>query len=106
MRDLQLEVENENPGEADGAWWTTWQSGWQNQQLSAVDRALCEYAVRLTRDPARMTEGDLDALRAHGLGDESLHDAIQVIAYFNYINRIADAVHVDLEDDMEPYPEG
>jgi hypothetical protein len=27
-----------------------------------------------------------------------------VIAYFNYINRVADALHVDLEPDMPPYP--
>jgi len=29
---------------------------------------------------------------------------IQVVAYFNYINRVAEGVHVDLEPDMAPYP--
>jgi len=52
-----------------------------------------------------MRESDLVRLREVGLEDEAIHDAIQVIAYFNYINRIADAVHVDLESDMEPYPD-
>lgn len=51
-----------------------------------------------------MEEADLAPLREQGLEDVALHDAIQVIAYFNYINRIADAVHVDLEPEMEPYP--
>jgi alkylhydroperoxidase family enzyme len=51
-----------------------------------------------------MTEADLEGLRATGLADPAIHDAIQVIAYFNYINRLADAVHVDLEDGMPAYP--
>lgn len=51
-----------------------------------------------------MQEADLDGLRAHGLDDVALHDAIQVVSFFNYINRVADAVHVDLEPEMRPYP--
>ncbi len=51
-----------------------------------------------------MQESDLDDLRALGMDDEKLHAVIQVVSYFNYINRIADATHVDLEDSMPPYP--
>lgn len=51
-----------------------------------------------------MTEADVRELRVAGLDDASIHDAVQVIAYFNYINRVADAVHVDLEPEMPPYP--
>ena len=51
-----------------------------------------------------MTEADLDPLRAAGLGDPAIHEAIQVIAWFNYINRVADAVHVDLEPGMPAPP--
>jgi alkylhydroperoxidase family enzyme len=39
------------------------------------------------------------ALHGHGLDDPAIHDAIQVVAYFNYINRIADAVGVEDEPD-------
>lgn len=52
-----------------------------------------------------MTELDLVTLREAGFDEVALHDAIQVIAYFNYINRIADAMHVDLEPEMPAYPE-
>lgn len=45
-----------------------------------------------------MTEADVEELRSHGLCDPSIHDATQVIGYFNYINRIADALGVELED--------
>ena len=51
-----------------------------------------------------MEEADVERLRAVGLDDVAIHDAIQVVSYFNYINRVADAVHVDLEEEMEPYP--
>jgi alkylhydroperoxidase family enzyme len=51
-----------------------------------------------------MKQADIDELRAQGLDDVAIHDAIQVISYFNYINRIADAVHVELEPEMPPYP--
>ena len=79
-------------------------SNWREAELSEVDRALCVYAEKLTQRPAEMTRADVDTLRAVGLDDVAIHDAIQVISYFNYINRVADAVHVDLEPGMAPYP--
>ncbi|MEO2093579.1 MAG: hypothetical protein ABGY71_05880 [bacterium] len=51
-----------------------------------------------------MSQDDVTALREHGFSDHAIHDAIQVSAYFNYINRVADAVHVDLDPGMAPYP--
>jgi alkylhydroperoxidase family enzyme len=57
--------------------------------------------VKLTRTPGEIAAEDADALRAHGLSDEGIHDAIQVVAYFNYINRVADAVGIESEPDWE-----
>ncbi len=70
-----------------------------------MDEALCVYAEKLTRRPAEMTAEDIEALRAVGLDDQAVHEAIQVVSYFNYINRVADATHVDLEPEMGPYPD-
>lgn len=78
---------------------------WRTAGLPDADQALCRYAEKLTRDPASMTEADVDVLRQAGFDDVAIHDAIQVISYFNYINRVADAIHVDLEPEMPPYPE-
>jgi alkylhydroperoxidase family enzyme len=61
--------------------------------------------VQLTEAPAGMREEHVRCLREHGFDDVAIHDAIQVVSYFNYINRIADAVHVDLEPEMAPYPD-
>jgi len=65
--------------------------------LSPADRALCAYAGKMTATPATMTAADLDELRRHSFADRAIHDATQVIAYFNYINRVADALHVEPE---------
>jgi len=60
-------------------------------------RALCDFAARLTRAPATVTPAEIEALRPHGLDDAAIHDAIQVTAYFNYINRVADGVGIEDE---------
>lgn len=46
----------------------------------------------------------MDELKKVGLSDRAITDAVQVISYFNYINRIADGLGVDLEPDMPPKP--
>ena len=67
-------------------------------------RALCDYAVKLTTLPSQVGREDADVLRAHGWDDIAIHDAIQVIGYFNYINRIADAVGIDDEPEWDAQP--
>ena len=81
-------------------------TGWSSADLSAADKALCVYAEKLTRDPAAMSQEDVEVLRTAGFDDEAIHDAVQVISYFNYINRVADATLVDPDPGMPPYPEG
>jgi len=71
---------------------------WRSASLSPLNRALCQFAAKLTHTPHQMSPTDLDALRAHGLEDRAIHDAAQVISYFNYINRIADSLGVEAED--------
>jgi uncharacterized peroxidase-related enzyme len=74
--------------------------------LTDRERAMCDYAKKLSRTPGAMREQDLEPLRAVGLSDPEIHDAVQVIAYFNYINRVADALGTDLEPGMPARPAG
>lgn len=69
--------------------------------LDARQRALCEFAEKLTRQPSRMTAEDCQRLRSEGLSDRDILDAVEVISYFNYINRVADGLGVDLEPEMK-----
>jgi alkylhydroperoxidase family enzyme len=57
----------------------------------------------LTLTPATVTDTDIRALRANGFDDVGIHDATQVISYFNYINRIADALDVSYEAFVRPW---
>ena len=49
-----------------------------------------------------MGRANVDALRELGWDDTAIHDAIQVIAYFNYINRVAEGVGIGAEPEWEP----
>ncbi len=70
---------------------------WRTAGLSETDHALCSFAAKLTHDQHASAPEDLAALRRHGLADGAIHDATQVVAYFNYISRIADALGVEPE---------
>jgi uncharacterized peroxidase-related enzyme len=61
--------------------------------------ALRRYALALTIRPWTVRRADLDSLRAVGLSDRDIVDANQVVAYYNYVNRVADGLGVQLEDD-------
>lgn len=76
---------------------------WRQAGLQPENEALCLYADKLTRHPTEMNEADIDSLRQHGFDDQAIHDATQVISYFNYINRIADGLNVDLEQDIRAW---
>jgi hypothetical protein len=51
--------------------------------------------------PSTVGAEDAEVLRAHGLDDAAIHDTIQVISYFNYINRIAEGVGTDSEPEWQ-----
>ena len=66
-------------------------------------RALCGFAEKLTRDPGACSEEDLAPLREVGLADRALLDLVLVIGYFNFVNRIASGLVVQMESDSLPH---
>lgn len=63
--------------------------------------AMLEYAVKLTIEPSRVTAGDVGALRKVGLDDRDILDLCEVVAYYAYVNRIADGLGVTVEPCFE-----
>ncbi len=59
----------------------------QSENLTARERALCDYTIKLTRTPGEMQESDLAPLRAARLDDAGILDLNQIAAYFAYANR-------------------
>jgi uncharacterized peroxidase-related enzyme len=70
---------------------------YRQADLTPRELALCDFAVKLTHLAAEVDEDDIEALRAHGLADVDISDAIQVVGYFNYVTRVADGVGIEDE---------
>jgi alkylhydroperoxidase family enzyme len=65
--------------------------------LSAREAALLDYAEALTVSPATIRSTHIDVLRAVGCDDRTVHDACAIVAYFAFVNRIADGLGVEVE---------
>jgi uncharacterized peroxidase-related enzyme len=64
----------------------------------AREKALVDYALVLTSTPGKLAQKQVDALRKAGLNDEEILQAAHVVAYFNFSNRLALGLGVELED--------
>ena len=73
---------------------------YRRAKLSPRQKALSKFAEMVTRAPAALRRQDVESLRKHGLSDRDVLDAVEIIAYFNYINRVADALGIDPEPEM------
>jgi uncharacterized peroxidase-related enzyme len=71
---------------------------WRQAPLDAADRAILEYAEKLTLKSSRMLREDVDALRAAtGFDDRGVLQVTLIAAFFNYVSRVADALGVGRE---------
>ncbi len=58
---------------------------------------MLEYVEKLTLQPWKVSESDMEALRAVGFSDRDILDICEVAAYYAYVNRIADGLGVTIE---------
>jgi uncharacterized peroxidase-related enzyme len=58
---------------------------------------MLEYTEKLTERPWEVDENDVDTLRRAGFSDRDILDICEVVAYYAYVNRIADGLGVSLE---------
>ncbi|PYO91906.1 MAG: peroxidase [Gemmatimonadetes bacterium] len=65
--------------------------------ISEQDRVMLDYVVQVTRDATRVTPAQHDALRRVGFDDRGILQITLITAWFNYINRVADALGVGRE---------
>ncbi len=65
--------------------------------ITLAERALLDYAAKLTREPWAMQREDVERLRAAGWSDAAILDLNIVAAYYAFVNRIADGLGVQLE---------
>ena len=58
---------------------------------------MADYVVKLTRDATQISPGDHEKLRAAGFDDRGILQITLIASWFNYINRVADALGVGRE---------
>ena len=65
--------------------------------LDGADRAMLDFAAKLTLTPQGMEAADIEDLRLHGFDDLAIHDIVVVTSYYAFVNRVADGLGVELE---------
>jgi uncharacterized peroxidase-related enzyme len=65
--------------------------------ITSQERVMLEYAEQVTKDATRITRQDHERLRAAGFNDQAILQITLIAAWFNYINRVADALGVGRE---------
>ena len=67
---------------------------YQTAPISEQDRVMLDYVVQITKDATRISPADHERLRAVGFDDKGILQITLIASWFNYINRVADALGV------------
>ena len=65
--------------------------------VTAQERVMLDYVVKITKDATKVWKDDHERLRAAGFDDKAILQITLIAAWFNYINRVADALGVGRE---------
>jgi uncharacterized peroxidase-related enzyme len=65
--------------------------------ITSQERVMLDYVVKLTRDATKVWKDDMEGLRAAGFDDRGILQITLIASWFNYINRVADALGVGRE---------
>ena len=65
-----------------------------NAPISPQDRVMLDYVIQLTTDATRLSRDDTEKLREAGFNDQAILQITLIASWFNYINRVADALGV------------
>jgi len=67
---------------------------YRNAPISEQEKVMLDYVVQITRDATRISPADHESLRAAGFDDKGILQITLIASWFNYINRVADALGV------------
>lgn len=73
---------------------------YRKADLTPRERAMLDYVDKITRTPAKMRKSDVATLRAVGFDDLAILHIVQLASFFNYLNRVADALGIELDLDV------
>jgi len=67
---------------------------YRNAPITEQEKVMLDYVVQITRDATRISPAHHDRLRAVGFDDKGILQITLIASWFNYINRVADALGV------------
>ena len=70
------------------------EADYKTAPINEQDRVMLDYVVQLTKDATRISRNDHEKLRAVGFDDKGILQITLIASWFNYINRVADALGV------------
>ena len=70
------------------------EENYKTAPISEQDRVMLDYVVQVTKDATRISPADHERLRAVGFDDKGILQITLIASWFNYINRVADALGV------------
>ena len=70
------------------------QDDYTRAPISEQNRVMLDYVVKITKDATRVRPEDHERLRAAGFDDRAILQITLIASWFNYINRVADALGV------------
>jgi len=74
------------------------EADYRTAPISEQERVMLDYVVQITRDATRISPADHDRLRSVGFDDRGILQITLIASWFNYINRVADALGVGRGD--------
>jgi uncharacterized peroxidase-related enzyme len=74
------------------------EENYQTAPITEQDRVMLDYVVQVTKDATRISPADHERLRAVGFNDQGILQITLIASWFNYINRVADALGVGRPD--------
>ena len=71
---------------------------YRSAPISEAERAMLDFSVQISEDATRVSRDDIEGLRRHGFDDRAILQITLIASWFNYINRVADALGVGRDD--------
>jgi len=72
-----------------------------NAPLEPQGKAMIDFALKLTREPAKVKREDIEFLQQYGFSEEQVVDIVLITCTFNFMDRLADGLGVELDPSMQ-----